>query len=32
MAELWIFYGLLSVAVLAGLGYSLYRYHRQGRR
>lgn len=30
MIELLLFYGLLSVAVLAGVGYSVYEY-RQSR-
>ena len=28
MTELLLFYGLLSVAVLAGVGYSLYEYRK----
>jgi len=28
MIELLLFYGLLSVAVLAGVGYSVYEYRQ----
>lgn len=32
MTELLVFYGLLSLAVIAGVGYSLHLYHKRGPR
>ncbi len=32
MTELIVFYGLLSVAIVAGIGYSLHLYREHERR